>query len=346
MNILPNFTDYRNDQFGEPIHDENDVTHFFHQKYIDANKDWIPPDRLAKEEMQSRHIKYIDKYLIEDFKEWNTGIWIHYSKEPFAKIKPKSFHNDPVGIYLFPEKFNPEGSWKDYRYKIYCKVHDLKVLDLSEWNTLEKAEKLCELLKATPIDEQGYLRYMRESKNPIKTAWEWIRYIYLGRPAMFNKAIRSIGYNAVFDDTRSIHIAEIQLLILDPTLIDVMKIIDQKKDRGSGFNEINKVTNWLLKDVGPLYGKTILADELKKHGDKLYSTVKIENGKNYVYLKTVPIISVMNDVVLTGIHTYVQYANPSLNYGAGGSWKFDGGNMEDIYKELKRDLDKIFKKEN
>jgi hypothetical protein len=206
------------------------------------------------------------KYILADYAKWKKGSWVHYSKFPTLKINPEPFHMDPAGVYLFPEAFKTEGSWDKYPYKFIVTLpDDLKVLDLSSLNTPESSLRFLDDLKVTDGEEfERFKEQIEQDSHPIDRAWEYLqRYFGAGvgqkRPGSFNKRLRSLGYEAIFDDTGAIHVSEVQLLILDSRRLS-WKRIDKK---GSGYKIVKDIYAMILTEAKK-YGEVAVSKEPKK----------------------------------------------------------------------------------
>src|SRR6478672_4435050 len=56
--------------------------------------------------------------LIDLFEADIPERWIHYSDTPMLSLNPHGFHQDPLGIYFFPEDFTtPFAMWNEKPYK-------------------------------------------------------------------------------------------------------------------------------------------------------------------------------------------------------------------------------------
>jgi hypothetical protein len=304
-------------------------------------------------------------WLTEDFAEWDTGVWVHYSQEPFVKIRPKQLHQDPAGIYLFPERFEPEGGWWKFPYKFLVRVEGLRresVLDLAR---LTEGESVALYNDLVPEGERelkpGDFRTTRHADR----MWEGLqRYFFLGkgRPGAgsFNKALRDLGYDAVFDDTGSIHTVEVQLLVLDPTKVKVVEMIDQS---ATGFAEVKAVARHLAEFLGG-YGKVTVKEPRKGGvgwGEKgVVASVHVERRDDpevYAQWKLAPHFF-SGDARPQEINVRLEYSRPSLTDSSGWSrsvgatvdlrkWKSDAGDPQalgDMRARVKDAMDDVWAK--
>lgn len=222
--------------------------------------------------------------LLEDLSQWDSDTWLHYSEFPSLQINPKGSHLDPAGIYLFPENFKTAGMWAAYPYKFVVRLKQgLKILDLAHLSV----DAAIEILKAMlPADwHEGAIARIKEASKPIDQWWEELKNYFIlsseGRKAgAWNKAFRDLGYDALFDDTESIHAWEVQLLILDPRNIKVVERIDQKS---SGFEETKSILGRIA-DLAGLIGKVTVKEPKRERlwGDThLEGSVRLERGDRY-----------------------------------------------------------------
>jgi len=198
-------------------------------------------------------------YLAASFESWNTENWIHYSNFPMVKIKTQAFHNDPFGVYFFPCNFKTEGSWHTYRYKYTASIpKDIKVLDFRKLNR----DDMLKMVLAMGLDKGEWSEFkpqIETGDHPVRSWWEFLQRSFMGRGAMFNKKLREQGYDAIFDDTKSIHSAEIQLLVLDPSKF---RILSREERKGSGFEMVEKLI-FEVESICKNYGK-VTSNKAKK----------------------------------------------------------------------------------
>jgi len=185
--------------------------------------------------------KIASKYnIVSDYEQWKAGRWVHYGRQPFLKINPQQFHQDPAGIYLFPEDFRTMGSWHYFPYKFFVQLDpSLKVLDLADYKTKESCEELYKKLKSEP--GKSWNAYSNEkTERHIDLLWEDLKTRH--SPGSFTKLLLSAGFDAVFDDTNSIFSGETQLIVLN--LKKLGKITRQDK-KGFGFALVRSVADEL-----------------------------------------------------------------------------------------------------
>ena len=160
----------------------------------------------------------VDNAVRASQKNLTTKLYVHYSKSPQITINPNPKHMDTVGIYLFPEEFSAIEHWTNYLYKLYVKFKpNTSILDLS---TLSN-KQIDTILSKVPEAKEEYKATLAEyPKNAmhekVDLMWEMLQRHFslrLGRKqAAFNKLFRSLGYQAIFDDTKSVHVSEIQMI--------------------------------------------------------------------------------------------------------------------------------------
>jgi len=203
------------------------------------------------------------KYILADYQKWQ-GTWVHYSKHPELTVNPQQFHQDPAGIYLFPEAFKVAPMWSNKPYKFLVEVpRDLKVLDLAAIDTAELALRLLDDTKTTEGKEYDYFKeQILKTKEPADRAWEYLQRYFLGKPGAFNKRLREAGYEAIFDDIKAIHSNEVQLLVLDPTRI---KIKDREQAKSNGYQLVAEIAEHIKKE-GAKWA-TIRDDKVKRKKD-------------------------------------------------------------------------------
>jgi hypothetical protein len=299
------------------------------------------------------------KALVESYDQYKNKRWVHYTSTPFLKFNPKQSHNDPSGIYLFPEEFKAKSDyWMAKKYKFIVEVpSDLMVLDLSKLTAQEGYDILKKITK-TPKKLQAVFQRMKNAeagtdkyyKNAAYPFWEFLRNeVFIGKPASWNKSFRNLGYDAIFDDTGTIHSKEDQLLILNPTR---MKIINMDIRGGSGYEGVKLVSERLIKmlkqykghlkversrgyqtdnNPGLYVGYTNLPDE--KWADENYRSVSFRVYPKKDHYGNPPSV----------IYISLAYSTPQIPYGVGAEYNtFEPDNWEkvdDLDKEIKRVLE-------
>lgn len=223
------------------------------------------------------------------FENYAEGLWIHYSKLPQLTINPKQFHQDPAGLYLFPEKFKTEGNWHRFPYRIVCRLKPgLRVLDIPRLTR----EQILGLLDAFGFQDMKSDEYLVPGKSERDQGvqdrfWDIIRQRFLGEPGRFNKAWRRQGYDAIFDDQGIIHPSETQLIVLNPRFVEIVRVEEQK---ATGFSEVNKVLDLMASRYGSLGEVKIRRPTQQKDwGEKqLRGSIEIRNGADYAEFTVSP----------------------------------------------------------
>jgi hypothetical protein len=289
--------------------------------------------------MQSLLRRSLSRLVYSKYTDWDN-LWVHYTKEPYIKVNPKAIYRDPAGIYLFPSKFEPAPMWTSFPYKFIVSVpQDLKVLDFA---TLSRQSVLDIVAKVIGREVSvGDKKNILEEKNFLNSAWETMYSNFYGKAGEFNKKFRSLGYDAIFDDTRTIHSNEIQLLILDPRKL---KVIEMQKQTDSGYDDVILIMDYVA-ELSANFGKVTskLPRKEKKYGEqKLQGSILVEQGDKYVDLvisadqypgsdkKARPIT----------IHVSKRYSKPDIGMGAGAA--FDRSKRS--FKEIEKELTYLFKK--
>lgn len=289
--------------------------------------------------------------IVESLADWNTGKWVHYSDHPMMTINLKSTFQDPLGIYLFPLTFQPKTNmWPDRAYKFIVTLKpSARILD---YGTISDGD-LSKVLHATDAWEkyQGSLHHYppKDRRDEVDRAWDMMREGMIlrangtGSRAKWNKILRSMGWDAIFDDTGSIHSSEVQLLVLNPT---IFATIEQQPLKVGAYAAMQKVLAD-VKELAAPYGK-VTVEEPRKRQDygslKLVAEVDVRRSdENYanIVIRYDPHDRHRKNIV--DIH--VRWARPSLNAGYGAQYnitrdQYDGGlgGLEDV----KRAFDKVF----
>lgn len=300
--------------------------------------------RIDKEKFDKARSIYLTapKKVAASISDWR-GEWIHFSKLPVLKINPKQFHSDPAGLYFFPEKFDPAGSWTKYDYKFTAELApSAKVLDLSDLNwesAIALVRKVTGEEPKQPENFTGTPTSKWDNGTPGSRAWEAMREHFTRRPGAFNKALQRAGYDAVFDDTKAIHFAEVQLLVLNEKVVKVLNLEDLKK--GSGFAAVEQASGDLAKAL-ETFGKVTKTPPRKGKGDwggapVLQSVVEVKTvGKSASFM-------VKADMERGTVNVSMRWSEPRLNYGVGAEFdiyrkRWDG----DQFDRLLRSVQTVF----
>lgn len=305
--------------------------------------------------------------LTESLADWDTGQWVHYSDQTMLSINPRPFHQDPLGIFCFPAKFTPQTHmWQNRAYKFVLTLKpDSRILDLARITDAE----LAGLLQATgatadfaATNAQYPLKGQHEDPAAYHSerhhrAWASMRNRMIlaagaGGRARWNKLIRDRGWDAVFDDIKAIHSAEVQLLIVNPRVIAT---VDRQRQGTSGFAAMQVVVGD-LRALCRAYGTVTVEGPKKttdgsfhyKGGPKiLMAQIKVEAAKdNYA---TLAVRYDANNASYKGrIQVNLRWSQPSLRYGVGAQynlhqqqWDAGYGGRDDLAR-LGDDLAKIF----
>lgn len=284
----------------------------------------------------------------ESLADWDTGVWVHFADTPYLKLNPKPSHQDPVGLYFFPERFEPWAVWVEKPYKIIARLTPgARVLDMAK-ASVEIGWKLAELAGVTESLRAYVKEYPPEDTVKFwRMTWEEVRRAFMVRQgASFNKALRTLGYDAVFDDAKVIHSNEVQLLVLDPRVIKVISAAPQK-------HEVFAKAQRVLRDITELaqpYGQvtTTSFKKTRNRYDQTLTTVEarveitnpVEPEENYM---TIRVMFEVGEKVKPIIQAHVMYSRPSLGYGSGATYhagrdEYQHGGLDD----LKRSLEKTF----
>ena len=277
----------------------------------------------------------------EELEHWDNGIWVHYSKHPGLKIHPQQLHHDPAGIYLFPEKFKPEGGWYQYPYKFIVKVNAQNILDLAKLKE-EDSVKIYEAL--VPADKRGLTRADFRRTNHADILWSGLQdyFVNANGPGVgaWNKAFRDLGYDAIFDDTGSIFTNEVQMIVLDPKKVKVIERITQNE---SGFEEVKLVAGKLAEMLKP-YGEVTVSKPKKnrpRYGgarSTIDCTVRVENGDKYLTWDVGTRFHQKDDAVPTTISVHLSGGAYELrqnrSIGTSFEWKKQPWDFKDLEHEV------------
>jgi len=205
--------------------------------------------------------------------DW-SGEWTHYSNIQIVSMNPKQFHQDPLGIYFFPKEYKTQGGWKEKTYKYTAKFKGGKVLDFADID-IKKAKDITSKVVTDSKKRDVFLEEIDKSKNPIHRFYELVRQNFMGSPAKFNKVLRELGYDAVFDDTKTIHPSEVQLIVLNPSKIKVTDLEIQKS--GSGYKDVLSVSK-KLKDFLKDYGEVVDEKPKKTKDNNVSARITVKKG--------------------------------------------------------------------
>jgi len=294
--------------------------------------------------------------LNESLSDWNTGKWIHYSDSEMMTINLSPYHQDPLAIYAFPEKFPPyTNMWLNKKYKFTITLKpNTHILDLDSI-TENQIKMLLDATGATKYYENSILHYPpKDHKDIVKRFWDAMRNAMVlnskksasGGKAKWNKIIREMGYDAIFDDTGAIYSAEVQLVILDPRIIAT---INRQPTKINVFHEMQKIVGDLKNILMP-YGEVTVEGPMKmKNGwgssaDKiLMAKVEVKKSEeNYAMFKVT--YDHLDRSRRDSIQISLSYSRPSLDYGTGATYDLHKHEYQKYggLDKLQSDLEIIF----
>jgi hypothetical protein len=293
----------------------------------------------------------------ESISDWGTN-WVHFTKHPMLTIHPRGSHQDPAGIYFFPASITPAAEmWRTMPYKFTASIKPgAPILDIAQITE----DQIHQMINAAGPEPQAqfadYLTRYPPADMPkmFHLAWGILQQYYgfglkkARQYASFNAMLRSLGWQAIFDDTGSIHSGEKeQLLVLDPRILTNIRM-EQKS--GSGFPVVQQIVQE-IETLGRQYG-TVTRTQITKpnsqtsswdgNGNLLNCRVEIHNPNdenNYVTI----LVYIRKDYP-DRVSASIQYSNPSLGYGSGIEYSISKQaytNHSGI-ADLQRDLTKIF----
>ena len=212
-------------------------------------------------------MKFLDK-IAASLSDW-ADTYVHFSDTNKIGIHPQQFHIDLAGIYLFPSDFKTVGTiWKKKKYKFTVRLKpNLNILDLSKL----KEDDFLAILNKLNIPK-SYI----DGKLNADNFWEVLKNYYVlskrKQVGLWNKDFRRIGYDAIFDDTGSIHTAEVQLIVLDSKNIDIINVETQNIHSGS-YSRLKEAMHHLEQAL-KRYG-TVEVEALKKKRNELRGKVDL-----------------------------------------------------------------------
>lgn len=269
-------------------------------------------------------------FINEDFEQWN-GRWIHYSNNPFMKFNYKTMWNDPLGIYFFPEKFEPQGQWHTYPYKfIVTFPQNMRVFDIPKIDANTRKEILQKAVEFenTPYSNLVLTKYL---KNP-NHFWASLKEMFqvssgrdnAGKAKMSNFFRKILNYDAIFDDSDEIYGNETQLILINPAV--QYKVVDVIKRSGSGWKEVELVAKTVAK-LCEQFGKVTMGKQSQNFSSwdnekKVKITLSVNEHMHregpYAYweINTQRVANGKPDE----INAHLKYSNPSGPPTEEGQW--------------------------
>lgn len=264
-----------------------------------------------------------EQVITESLRDYTGGRWVHYTDHDMLTVNSRKSHSDPKGIYFFPENFKPISWWvaKKNCFSVAIKP-DARILDLSAIDE----EGIWSLVKAVGAEDifAGYIKmYPPENTHKmLDMAWDMMKQKMMSDTGKWNAILRHQGWDAVFDDTKSIHTSETQLLVLNPSIITDVKNISKKPEI---YNKMLKIIDDFRKlDFGDLkmtienpkrenrYGVVSLCAYIDISNEE-YNPESYDTKRKYAKVKIVYDPKQSKD----RISIFLQYSNPSLGYGSG-----------------------------
>lgn len=267
--------------------------------------------------------------------------WIHHSKVPYLKFNPSQFHSDPAGYYFFPSTFKPMNIWRSMPYIFRAKISpnarilDFKKVSPDEIIRIAKAAKVEKQLK-TDINQYP----VKDASDLMDRLWDTMRNgPFISKPAAFNKLFRNLGYDAIFDDTKAIHVAEEQLIVLNPRIITSISM--DKKNFGA-YEKIETIMNELVEMCKPHGEVTVTKPKNTDNWGEKYITgyVEVKRGDNYAYFS---VAKQKNESHRQTVYIHLKFSRPNLGYGVGASIDIseDKLNLKEMKRSVQHALNKI-----
>ena len=231
-------------------------------------------------------MKKMKKMNIEtDLKDW-SGKWHHYTDIKKLGVNPDQFHQDPAGIYFFPAEFKPIGSlWAKKKYLYTVEIADnAKILDIDNLSEREKIKFAKDLgVEVTEEDFRGEYFDNRSYWDSLKN--KYILQKNAPGASRWTKDIRKLGYDAIFDDAKTLHVAEVQLLVLNPKIIKVLDV-EERSGRSGIYKKIKDHQNLVAGHLEK-WGKVEVKNPRTKKGmygdpDRAIGEVRAEKGDAYL----------------------------------------------------------------
>jgi len=255
-----------------------------------------------------------------DFSSWNKGTWTHYSNFDALKINAKPFHQDPAGIYFFPKGFDTIGSWHTYKYKFIAKLKpEAKVLDFEG----KSAAFWIDLIERGGAKSENADRWksfcdeLAEETEAGRQAMSFLRSHFIRNNAAFNAFFRKLGYDALFDDTKAIHSAEVQLVVLNPRMIEVVERVDRNDNSFKLLESLLRACSAAVSHLGDV--KVTEPRMVSSWGEKgMQARLNVDKKPHSVSWSlnssTIPVPG-SKQRALDGISVYLNYSSgPQRNY--------------------------------
>lgn len=270
--------------------------------------------------------------------------WVHYSKHEMLAVHPKGFHQDPTGLYFFPADEQPESTmWKKMAYKFTIMLKpSARVLNLPTMSDTDIQTMLVGLgqydIFLAELD-----RYPAENhEKKVDCAWEVAKQAY--SPPKWNRVLRQMGYDAVFDDRGIIYFSEPrQLLVLDPRIIHLLSREQPKRNYYAAMVDVVAQ----LKALCEPYGEVTVEEprmRAQRWSHKKTLTARLDvhrSDDNYAAFTISHDSGTETQTHLISIS--LSYSQPSLGYGSGASfnvvqneWEWNG------LETIQHDLEKVF----
>lgn len=287
--------------------------------------------------------------LRESYEDYRDKPWMHYSKHQMLMVNANAFHNDPAGIYFFPFDYHPTASmWHlmPYRYvaklKPEARVLDLPRMSQTDIDTLIQAvgngAQFASEIEQYPPDNH---------RDMVRMLWSNIRNNAFRFQAKWNKIFRSMGYDAIFDDSGIIHSAEpIQLVVLNPRTIT---LISQSVMKRNNYSKMKKVVDELTA-VCEQFGTVTVEPPTKKRSSStrarepiLCARVEVRHGEEHYAAFNIDLDHTDKN---SGhmIRISLGFSQPRLNYGVGTMYNTATDRWDDRegLARVRNDLQRIF----
>lgn len=276
----------------------------------------------------------------------SDSLWVHFTDHPMLSFNHKGFHQDPQGFYFFPYDHVPKAAmWHEKTYKFVVRLKaDARVL---YWGEVSD-EQIEQLLVATNAKKQftaSVEHYpLKSRKDLVDRVWEYMRMAYMRSvPAAWTKVLLR-WFDAIYDDTGSIHSAEPQqLLVLNPRMIQIVDMERQKLPVFAAMQKVMKDVVTLCEPYGQVKTEGPRRPTRRDYSDyDLVATVKVERSNdNYLWWT---IYHRRAAGFRTRIEVSSRFAQPSLNAGFGATYEITKNSYENHWglEDVRRALERVF----
>jgi hypothetical protein len=249
-------------------------------------------------------------------------------------------HLDVAGVYFFPEIFVPVGGWRQYPFKITATMpSNMRIFDFSHMTPEEAIWTIEKAVGKDSFTSSDREKILNGGRNWRRTFWRVFQSKFSFSRGEWNAFFRkTLGYDAIFDDTDSIFTDEVQLVVLNPTLPKIVSIEDVSS---SGYDAI-KLTMQRVDKVLSQFGPVTATPPKKKSAGgsskQVAGDLNVDLGDgHYTTWQVSARAPRIGRRIPSSIDVLLKYSNPATSSSWGGEHSFPTSRANE-WDRIERDI--------